>query len=354
MTPSPPLPPPRTEPSVAKATPPAPWSRRHLLALSDLSAADLRALLARTHHYAPIANNPDTRTGELTGRLVGTLFFEDSTRTRTSFTLAARRLGAEVVDLSGPGTSVSKGETLIDTARTLEAMGTSAMVIRTRQSGGAALVARHLDCSILNAGDGRHEHPTQGILDLYTIAQAHQRTSGFDLSSLTVAIVGDVASSRVARSAIAGLRLLGARSIAVGSPALAPPSLAALGCEVMHDLDAVLPEADVVMMLRIQFERHEGGGGSGGVGGGGGGPPADSAPRRFAAIPSIREYRDRYAMTIARASRLRPDAVIMHPGPMNRGIEIDAEVADSPRAVILRQVANGVAARMAALSLCLA
>jgi aspartate carbamoyltransferase catalytic subunit len=327
------------------------WKRRHLLGLEGLSAGELRLLLQRVHRYAAIANRPETRTGELEGRQIGTMFFEDSTRTRSSFTLAARRHSAEVIDLSGSGTSVNKGETLVDTARTLEAMGVSALVVRTKQSGGAELVARAVGgadggapgCCVLNAGDGRHEHPTQGLLDLYTIAESHGRLEGFDCSGLTVAIVGDVASSRVARSAIAGLRTLGARVMAVGSPALAPGALTALGCEVSHDFDGVLPDADVVMMLRIQFERHSEGATPQT-------PPTEG--KKSAAITSIREYRALYGMTRERAARLKPGAVIMHPGPMNRGLEIDAEVADGPRSIILRQVARGVAARMAALAVC--
>jgi aspartate carbamoyltransferase catalytic subunit len=316
---------------------------RHLLGLEGLSEAELRMLLGRMQQYAALANDPGTRTGELAGRVVGTLFFEDSTRTRTSFALAARRLSAEVVDLSGAGTSVSKGETIVDTARTLEAMGVSALVVRTRQAGGAAMVAGSVACSVLNAGDGRHEHPTQGLLDLYTIAEAHGRLEGFDCSGLTVAIVGDVASSRVARSAIAGLRMLGARVIAVGSPALAPPGLGSLGCEVSSDLDGILDQVDVAMMLRIQFERHDSAPGG----------QAEGVPKRSAAIGSIREYRALYAMTVDRAARLRPGAIVMHPGPMNRGVEIDAAVAEGSRSVVLRQVSRGVAARMAALVLCI-
>jgi aspartate carbamoyltransferase catalytic subunit len=345
-------PPAQSQPQAAQpASAPHHWTRRHLLGLDGLSAAELRALLHRTRHYAGIANDPATRTGELEGRLVGTMFFEDSTRTRSSFTLAARRHSAEVIDLSGSNTSVSKGETIVDTARTLVAMGVSALVVRTRQSGGAAMVAAAVGegpgggcCSVLNAGDGRHEHPTQGLLDLYTIAESvggGERLDGFDYSGLTVAIVGDVASSRVARSAIAGLRTLGARTVAVGSPALAPGGLSVLGCEVEREFDRVLPEADVVMMLRIQFERHGEGGNTGAAEG-----------KKSAAITSIREYRARYGMTVERAARLKAGAIVMHPGPMNRGLEIDAEVADGPRSAVLRQVSRGVAARMAALAMC--
>jgi aspartate carbamoyltransferase catalytic subunit len=291
--------------------------------------------------FAQAANDPATRLDVLTGRTVATMFFEDSTRTRTSFVLAARRLGAETIDFSSGTSSVNKGETLIDTALTVGAMGVSAMIVRTRQGGGPAAIASAVGCPVVNAGDGRHEHPTQGLLDTYTVAAAHGRLEGFDLSGLRVAIVGDVASSRVARSAIAALTRLGARVVCIGSPALAPHSLRSLGCEVGHDLDAALPEADAVMMLRIQFERHADPGAAG-----------PNTPRP-SAIPSIREYRELFAMTAARARRLKPGAIVMHPGPMNRGLEIDGEVADGPRSVILRQVAHGVAARMAVLGLLL-
>jgi aspartate carbamoyltransferase catalytic subunit len=201
------------------------------------------------------------------------------------------------------------------------------------------LIADAVACPVINAGDGKHEHPTQGLLDAYTIAEAHGRLEDFDLSGLTVAIVGDIASSRVARSAIAGLTTLGAEVVCIGPPALAPASLSSLGCNVSHELDAVLPKADAVMMLRIQFERH------------GEGPEAKTKPT--ASIPSVREYRELYGMTEERVSRIKGGGVILHPGPMNRGIEIDAAAADGPRSVVLRQVANGVAVRMGVLSLIL-
>lgn len=279
---------------------------------------------------------------DLAGRTVATMFFEDSTRTRTSFTLAASRLGARVVDVSGGATSVNKGETYADTARVVEAMGVDAIVTRARQAGSADLIARAVDCAVINAGDGRHEHPTQGLLDAYALAEAHGRLDGLDLSGLTVAIVGDVVNSRVARSAIAGMTTLGARVVCVGPPALAPPGLAATGCAVALDLDEVLPIADAVMMLRVQFERH----------GDVSSPEARGEPRRSAAIASAREYREGYALTADRAARMKPGAVVMHPGPINRGLELDGAVADGPRSVILRQVAAGVPVRMAVLALC--
>ncbi len=319
------------------------WNRSGLLGLQGVSAAELRAILNKARNLEPVANLADTRTGDLAGKTVATLFFEDSTRTKTSFTLAARRVSADVIDLPMGSSSVNKGETLIDTAKTVEAMGVSAMVVRAKQNGAAAMIAAAVRCPVFNAGDGKHEHPTQGLLDIYTVAEAHGRLADFDLSGLTIAIVGDVANSRVARSGIAGMTALGAKVVCSGPPGMAPGSLATLGCQVTHDLDSVLPAADAVMMLRIQFERAEGGGESK--------PPVVGAAPKTG-IVSVHEYRELYGMTVARASRLKKGAIVMHPGPMNRGIEIDGEVADGPRSVVLRQVAHGVAVRMAALVVC--
>ncbi len=309
---------------------------RSLLGLQGVSRDRVVSLLRRT---AALHKAGDALPQPLRGKTVATLFFEDSTRTKTSFTLAARRLGAEVADLSMGSSSVNKGETLIDTARTIEAMGVHAMIVRAKQSGAAHLIAAHVNAPVINAGDGRHEHPTQGLLDAYTIALAHDRHD-FNLSGLTIAIVGDVASSRVARSNIACLHALGATTICVGPPGMAPKSLELLGTRVSSDLDKVLSVADVVMMLRIQFERH------------GEGAPANGAGSSSAApktIASVREYREFYGMTDERAARLRKSAIVLHPGPMNRGIEIDASVADSPRSHILQQVSHGVLVRMAVL-----
>jgi aspartate carbamoyltransferase catalytic subunit len=224
---------------------------------------------------------------------------------------------------------VNKGETLVDTARTVEAMGVDALVVRAKQSGAAALIQSAVRVPVINAGDGRHEHPTQGLLDAATIAHSHHRAD-FNLTGLTVAIVGDIVNSRVARSNIAALGTLGATIICVGPPSMAPRSLESLGTRVSHDLDRVLPVADAVMMLRIQFERQ------------------GEAPL----LASVRDYRDAFALTRARMARLKPGAIIMHPGPMNRGIEIDADVADGPRSVIFQQVAQGVLVRMAVLEAC--
>lgn len=307
---------------------------------------------------------------ELRGRVVGNLFFEDSTRTRVSFSVAAKRLGAEVIDLTSVGSSVSKGETVIDTAANIASMGVDCLVLRHRSSGAAHMVSRALDalaasstgpqlrpCSVLNAGDGRHEHPTQGLLDIFTIADhfgraaaSGTRRSTFDLTGLTVGILGDIGSSRVARSGIAGLSALGARVICIGPPSLVPSAMRTLGCEVSHDLDAVLPELDAINVLRIQFERHDAASASEAPGQSAHNQPA---AKSSAAIASIREYTEFYSITADRASRLKPEAIIMHPGPINRGVELASSVADGHRSVILRQVNHGVAVRMAAMALCL-
>lgn len=287
-----------------------------------------------------VLRKPHASGGPLSGTLIANLFFEDSTRTRTSFSVAAKRLGGDTVDLMGFASSVNKGETLVDTSLNVEAMGVNAIVIRAKQSGAASMIARACKVPVINAGDGKHEHPTQGLLDTYTLAQAHGRLDDFDLRGLRVLIVGDIASSRVARSAIIGMSALGAKVVCVGPPGLAPAGLRGLGCDVSHELDEHLPGAHAVMMLRMQFERHDG--------------EADKAgDRKSSVIASVREYRDGYALTGARAERLRPECVVMHPGPMNRGIEIDGDVADGSRTVILRQVTNGVAVRMAVLAACL-
>ena len=316
-------------------SPPMPTTTatRGLLGLQGMPAPELRGLLVATREMA--SRKPEST---LAGRIIANLFFEDSTRTRTSFSVAAKRLGAEVVDLLGGNSSVSKGETLIDTARNVEAMGVAALVVRARQSGAASMIARSVACPVLNAGDGRHEHPTQGLLDIYTLAEAHGRLADFDLRGLKVAIVGDVGASRVARSDIAGMVTLGAEVVCVGPPAMAPRSLTGLGAQVSAELDPLLASVDAVIMLRIQFERY-----------GDGKPPAGVEAPKSSPIASVREFRGLFALTGERAARMKKGSVVMHPGPINRGIELDAEVADGPRSVILRQVTNGVLVRMAVL-----
>jgi len=292
-----------------------------LLDLRSIDAGRLRRLLASARDF----DTPDLRrVRPRNGRLVANLFFEDSTRTRLSFSIAAGRLGADVVDLEAIGSSRSKGETLEDTAKTIEAMGADAMVVRSSEPGGPAVVARAVRVPVISAGDGRHEHPTQGLLDAYTIAEAHGRLADFDLSGLTALIVGDLAHSRVARSDVAALTALGARVVGVGPSWLAPASLSCLGCEITPDFDGALAEADAVQMLRVQKERG-------------------------AATGSLREYIGAYQLNARRAALLKAGAIVMHPGPMNRGLEITAEVAESSRSRITRMVAVGVLARMAAL-----
>lgn len=304
------------------------WTRKDLLALDGLTAEEITFLLDRAEAYLPIVRGDEAPLETLRHRFIANLFFEDSTRTRASFTIAAKRLGAEVIDFGPAGSSRSKGESLLDTARNLRAMGVEAIVIRSSASGEPQQLARRIDLPIVNAGDGRHEHPTQGLLDLLTL-RASLRT----LSGAHIAIVGDLANSRVARSATHGLTTLGAHVHLIGPTALAPTAFERFGDDragsvsVERDFDAVLPEMDAVMMLRVQFEREAGG-----------------------AIASIDDYRAGYAMTLARAKRMKPGAVILHPGPINRGLELDSVVADDPeRSVILNQVMHGVAVRMAVL-----
>jgi aspartate carbamoyltransferase catalytic subunit len=326
---------------------PEPTSLRHLLGLQGMLASELRRRLAMAWKLqAMVERNPTALLELARGRVVANIFFEDSTRTRTSFAIAARRIGAEVVELVGSASSVNKGETLIDTARNVAAMGVDAIVTRTRQSGGAMNIAGALDafghrCAVVNGGDGRHEHPTQGLLDTLTLAEAAGRIPAFDLSGLTVAIVGDVVSSRVARSNIAALTTLGAQVLCVGPAHMAPRSIEGLapGVRVLHDMDEAVGLADAVMMLRIQFERHADGPGG-----------ASDAQKKSAPIASVREFRAGFALTAERAARMKPGAVVMHPGPINRNIELDADVADGPRSVVMRQVTLGVAVRMATLA----
>lgn len=315
---------------------PAPARPTGLLGLQAMPADEIRSYLLAARALAAATNVKPV----LAGCTVANLFFEDSTRTRTSFTVAARNLGANVIEIAGSSSSVNKGESLIDTARNIEAMGVRALVVRAKQAGAAAMIARAVSRPVINAGDGRHEHPTQGLLDIYTIAEAHARLKTFDLRGLTIAIVGDVAASRVARSDIAGLTTLGARIICVGPPSMVPPSTTTLGVTIDRNLDRVLPAVDAVIMLRIQFERTPEGQTAQG----------QALVAKAPGIASVREYREQYGLSLERTSLMKPGAVVLHPGPINRGIELDASVADGPRSLILRQVANGVLIRMAALA----
>ena len=313
---------------MAEPKPEYQWPHHHLLGLEDLSAEDIRFLLTTALGFEGVSTRSVKKVPALRGRVVVNLFFEDSTRTRASFHLAASRLSADVLEMAGKGSSVSKGETLVDTARNIEAMGVDIIVCRHYHSGAATHLARSVNCSVVNAGDGQHEHPTQGLLDMLTIAQRKGRTDGFDFSGLTVAIVGDIAHSRVARSNVYGLLKLGAKVILVGPPTLVPGAFTDLGCEVSNKLDDVLPRVDVVNMLRIQFERLT-----------------------SQAFPSMREYTAQFGLTMQRMAKAKPDILVMHPGPMNRGLEIESAVADGPNSAILQQVANGLSVRMAALFL---
>jgi aspartate carbamoyltransferase catalytic subunit len=300
------------------------YPHRHLLALQGLEPPYIAELLDLAESYALLNRSGTTQRDVLRGRTLINLFFEDSTRTRTSFELAGKRLGADVINMSVSTSSVNKGETLLDTASTLNAMKTDLLVIRHAQSGAPALLSQKVDAAVINAGDGTHEHPTQALLDALTI----RRRKG-TLENLTVAICGDVLHSRVARSNIHLLLAMNCRVRIVGPPTLIPAEAEALGVEVFHDMKAGIKDADVVMMLRLQKERMQGG-----------------------LVPSAREFFRFYGLDMAKLKHAKPDAIVMHPGPMNRGVEIDSAVADDPtRSVIGEQVEMGVAVRMAVLDI---
>lgn len=300
-----------------------PWTRHHLLGLEDLSREEILAILDTARAFDEVSERDRKKVPALQGKVVFNLFFENSTRTRTSFSLAAKRLSADVQDFTASTSSLSKGESFIDTARNLEAMGADVLVVRHSTPGAPHLLARHVRCSVVNAGDGAHEHPTQALLDLMTIRKRKGRLEG-----LTVGLVGDISHSRVARSNIWGLRKLGANVILCGPPTLVPRAFESLGCEVAHHLDDVLPRLDVVNVLRIQFERDQ-----------------------RSVFPSVSEYFRLYGMTRERLARARPDVLLLAPGPINRGVELTPEVADGPHSAILDQVTNGLAVRMAVLYL---
>jgi aspartate carbamoyltransferase catalytic subunit len=315
---------PATKPLGASTENSAPrWNRKHLLGLEDLSAEEIKGLLDTADSFSEISTRSRKKVPALQGRIVFNLFFENSTRTRTSFSLAAKRLSADTQDFSASVSSLSKGETFIDTAKNIEAMGADVMVVRHPTPGAPHLLTQHVEASIINAGDGAHEHPTQGLLDLLTIRRAKGRIEG-----LTICLVGDISHSRVARSNIWGLTKLGARVILCGPPTLVPRGMERLGCRVAYDLEEVLPECDVVNVLRIQFERQERG-----------------------LFPSVAEYSRLYGMTQERVSRGKKELLLLAPGPINRGVELTPEVADGPHSAILDQVTNGLAVRMAVLYL---
>jgi len=299
------------------------WTKRHLLGLEDLNREEVECILDRAETFLDGVQSPRRKRTHLKGRTVVTLFFEPSTRTRISFGLAARTLGADTLDFSSSGSSVSKGETFIDTAKNLEAMGIDIAIVRHSIPGAPHLLSHHLDCSVVNAGDGAHEHPTQALLDIFTIRKIKGRVEG-----LTVGLLGDIAHSRVARSNIHGLKTMGARVIVCGPSTLIPPEVAELGVEITHRLDDILPQCDVVNVLRIQFERQ-----------------------RSGLFPSLQEYSQLFGMTSERMKRAKNDLLLLAPGPINRGVELTPEVADGPHSAILKQVTNGLAVRMAVLHL---
>jgi aspartate carbamoyltransferase catalytic subunit len=307
----------------SKSTPPTSSSLRHLLGLEELTAEQISALLDRAEEFHGVGQRGRPKGDDLKGAVVANLFFEPSTRTRTSFGLAARRLGADTVDFSPGGSSLSKGESFIDTAKNIEAMGVDIVVVRHSSAGAPHLLARHLQCAVVNAGDGAHEHPTQALLDLMTIRRRRGRIAG-----LTVGLVGDIAHSRVARSNIHGLTKLGAKVIVCGPPTLVPDGITTLGVEVAHKLEDILPQCDVLNLLRVQFERQ-----------------------RTGFFPSVGEYAHLFGLDAARLKLAKRDVLILAPGPINRGVEITPDVADGPHSAILEQVSNGLAVRMAVLYL---
>ena len=298
----------------------------HLISIEDLTSDEVVNLLDIAEQLLPIALRERRPVPTLRGKAVCNLFLEDSTRTRLSFDLAAKRLSAEVLNFSAKGSSVSKGESFKDTALTLNAMGVDCVVVRSHSAGAPVQLASYLDVPILNAGDGWHQHPTQALLDVFTM----RRHLG-ELVGRRVVIVGDIVHSRVARSEVQALKLLGAEVVLVAPPTLLPPEVERWGVTIADDLDEVLPEVDVVYLLRVQRERMQG-----------------------AFFPSSREYARIWGMDRRRLGLLKPDALVMHPGPMNRGVEITADVADAHQQVITEQVTNGIAVRMACLFLLLA
>ena len=299
------------------------WTHKHLLGLRELNAEEITYLLDTAKGFEQVSTRSVKKAPPLRGKVVVNLFFEDSTRTRNSFALAANRLSADVIEFTQKSSSVSKGETLLDTARNLEAMGIDIVVIRHNAGGAPRFLSRNINASVVNAGDGFCEHPTQGLLDVYTI----RKIKG-SLEGLRIAIVGDIAHSRVARSDMWAMTKLGAEVTFVGPPTLMPSQVEKLPVKVSSSLDEVIEKMDVINMLRIQFERL-------------GGNP----------FPSIREYSHYFGLTVERMQKAKPDILVMHPGPINRGLEMESEVADGRNSVILQQVTNGLAVRMAVLFL---
>ena len=315
-------------PAAVTSTPPEPkseftWTRKHLLGLEELSKEELLHIFRTAEGFQQVSTRSIKKVPALRGRVIVNLFFEDSTRTRMSFTLAAQRLSADVLEFNAAKSSISKGESLRDTVRNIEAMGVDTFVIRHSAGGAPHYITRCTNCHVINAGDGQHEHPTQGLIDIFTILERKGRIEG-----LNVAIVGDIANSRVARSNFWGLTRLGANVTLVGPSTLVPRAFEKMGARISHDLDDVLKDADVVNMLRVQHERMT-----------------------SKVFPSIQEYIRLFGLTQERMQNAKPDVLVMHPGPINRGVELAGDVADGPNSSILRQVSNGLAIRMAVLYL---
>jgi aspartate carbamoyltransferase catalytic subunit len=303
---------------------PANWNRKHLIGIEELDRTEIETVLEVARSFRETLNRPVKKLPSLRGKTVVNLFMEPSTRTRLAFEVAAKRLSADVISVGGKSSSLSKGETLRDTASNVQALGADLIVLRHSSAGSPLYLSRVLDVPIVNAGDGAHEHPSQALLDAFTLRERFG-----DLAGKKITILGDVLFSRVARSNLWALSKLGA-SVTFGGPAtLVPKTFSEFGAEVTHDLKKALADADAVMLLRIQHERQT-----------------------STHFPSLGEYTNMFGLNEARASWLKPDATIMHPGPINRGVEIDSSLADSPRSVILDQVTNGIAVRMAILYLC--
>lgn len=302
-----------------------PWKHKHLLGLENLSRQDIELILATAKSFKEVSSRDIKKVPALRGKTVVTLFFEPSTRTRISFELAAKRLSADTLNIAANVSSTSKGETLLDTARNIEAMNVDAMVVRHSSSGSVLLLAEGLKCSVVNAGDGCREHPTQALLDMFTLQEKFGRIEG-----LKVGIIGDILHSRVARSNIWGLLKLGAKVTVCGPATLMPRGIEAMGVEVCYDLKKVLKQSDAVIALRLQKERQQ---------------------DKF--LPSMREYSTLFGINQAKLNEASSHLIVMHPGPTNRGVELSADVADGRQSVILDQVTNGVAVRMAALYLVL-
>lgn len=299
------------------------WTKKDLLGIEELGADEINLILDTADSFKEVLTREIKKVPALRSITIANLFFEPSTRTRTSFELAAKRLSADVVSIAGSTSSVVKGESLIDTARNIESLKVDIIIMRHKSSGAPHMLAKRINASVINAGDGCHEHPTQALLDLYTLRERKKNIKG-----LKVAIVGDILHSRVARSNIWGLTKLGAEVTVVGPATLIPPRIEDMGVKVNYRLEEVISEIDVLNLLRIQRERQQGG-----------------------LLTSLREYTDLYCVTPERLKKAKPDILIMHPGPINRGIEIESSVADGPYSVILNQVTNGLAVRMAVLFL---